>query len=179
VLSRLGIIERYARQVEVAGVGRWTTAASHDGDYSGTVEVLRLAQASSAVGRISLLTRDGLVHDDHRGPDGKWTTGTTAVQVLAEARDTGLSRLQRKALANHLTSTLERLQRANLAHPALQDMAAEVARDLARFPADLHRAWDQSPERTTALDEAAVPIVHVDPDNMRLAEPGVGLDLEL
>ena len=44
VLSRLGIIERFARQAEVTGTGRWTTAASHDADYTGTVEVLRLAR---------------------------------------------------------------------------------------------------------------------------------------
>ena len=67
VLSRLGIIERFARQVEVTGTGRWTTAASHDADYRGTVEVLRQAQDSPVVSRISLWTRDGLVYDNPRG----------------------------------------------------------------------------------------------------------------
>ncbi len=109
VLSRLGIIERFARQVEVAGTGRWTTAASHDADYNGTVEVLRLAEASSVVSRISLLTRDGLVYDNRRGSDGQWTIRASSVDVLSEARDIPLSRLQRNALVNRLASTLDDL----------------------------------------------------------------------
>jgi hypothetical protein len=86
VLSRLGIIERYARQVETAGVGRWTTAASHDADYAATVDALRLAQASPAVTRLSVLTRDGLVFDDHRAAAATWRLEGSAVEILIEGR---------------------------------------------------------------------------------------------
>jgi len=61
--------------------------------------------------------------------------------VLAEARDSVLSQLQRRALANRLTGILERLERADLAHPPLLGMAAEVERERTQFPADLARAW--------------------------------------
>jgi hypothetical protein len=129
-LSRLGIIERYARQIEVAGTGRWTTAASHDADYTGTIRVLRLAQASPAVSQISLLTRDGLIYDNHRDATGQWTLELSAVDVLSEARTTPLTRLQRIALANRLADTLDRLERAGGAHPALYEMATQVERAL-------------------------------------------------
>jgi Zeta toxin len=152
VLSRLGIIERYARQVEVAGAGRWTTAASHDADYAGTVQVLQLAAASPAVTRVCVLIRDGLVFDDHRDPSGAWRLGGSAVEVLAEARDMPLSRLQRVALGNRLTSTLERLRRAGLAHPALDEMAAEVARELVRLAPELPQALGHLREPATVLD---------------------------
>lgn len=179
VLSRLGIIERYARQAEVAGTGRWTTAASHDADYTGTVEVLRRAEASSAVSRISLLIRDGLVHENHRGPTGQWTTRVSAVDVLAEARNAPLSRLQRTALANRFAGTLERLQLTDIAHPALYDMAAQVKQDLAPFVADLTRALGHSHGPLTAPDTGVGTILHTDPDlGLPPPEPP-GLDLEL
>jgi hypothetical protein len=174
VLSRLGIIERFARQVEVAGTGRWTTAASHDADYSGTVEVLRLAEASPAVSRISLLTRDGQVYDNHRGPTGQWTIRVSAVDVLAEAHDTPLSRLQRTALANRLASTLERLKRADIAHPALHDMAAEVEQGLAPFTVYPTAALGHPHEPTTAMRAGLGPVRDLDPSPMEPPAPELG-----
>jgi UDP-N-acetylglucosamine kinase len=134
-LSRIGIIERFARQVELAGTGRWTTAASHDGDFRGTVETLRLAHASPAVARISLWTRDGLVHDDRRSPAGKWSTSAVPADVVNKIRGTPLSRAQRTALISHLAQTLAGLERAGLAHPALYEMAGMVYQDLGPLPA--------------------------------------------
>lgn len=177
VLSRLGIIERFARQVEVAGTGRWTTAASHDADYSGTVEVLRLAEASPAVSRISLLTRDGLVYDNHRGPAGEWTIRASSIDVLGEARDTALSRLQRTALANRLATTLERLKHADIAHPALHDMAAEVEQNLAPITAYPTAALGHPHELTTAQRAGLGPVHELAPDLDRPPRESPGLDL--
>ena len=134
-LSRLGIIERYARQAEVAGAGRWTTAASHDADYTGTVETLRLAHASPAVARISLWTRDGLIHDDHRDPAGRWATGVVPADMVNRIRATPLGPQARAMLADRLARTLGRLQRSGLAHPALYEMAATIMQDLTAEPA--------------------------------------------
>jgi UDP-N-acetylglucosamine kinase len=139
VLSRLAIIERFARQSETTGTGRWSTAAAHEAHFNGTVEVLRFAEASPAVSRISLWTRDGPVYDNHRDPAGGWTNPPSAVEVLTEARDTPLNRLQCVALTNRLSGTLERLERAGQAHPALHYMAAEVQQDLRAAAADLSR----------------------------------------
>jgi hypothetical protein len=177
VLSRLGIIERFARQVEVAGTGRWTTAASHDADYKGTAEVLSLAEASPAVSRISLLTRDGLVYDNHRDPTGQWTIRASAVDLLTEARDTPLGRLQRTALANRLASTLERLKRADVAHPALQDMAAEVEQGLAPLTAYLTAALDHPHEPTTALRVGLGLDRDLDPSQMEPPAPDLNLGI--
>jgi len=176
-LSRLGIIERYAKQVEVAGTGRWTTAASHDADYTGTVEVLHRAASSTAVSRISLLTRDGLVHDNRRDPSGQWTIRASAVDVLSEARDTPLSRLQRTALANRLTDTLERLERAGGAHPALHEMAAEVAHTLG--PITPSPALARPYEPTTAADAAAAREFAPDLDLPVTEPPTPDLGLEI
>jgi len=152
VLSRLGIIERYARQVEVAGTGRWTTAASHDADYRGTIEILYRAARSQAVSRISLLTGDGPVYDNHRDPNGQWTSPASPVDVLTEARDTPLTRLQRTALANRLADTLERLERTGSAHPPLHEMATQVEKALG--PLDVHRAPTIALDGHTARDLA-------------------------
>jgi UDP-N-acetylglucosamine kinase len=144
-LSRLGIIERFARQVETAGTGRWTTAASHDGDYLGTEEVLRLAQSSPAVSRISLWTRDGLVYDNRRDTAGAWASAETPIDVLTEARSMPLTRLQRVALANRLDTTLAQLESAGLAHPALREMATTIAENLNPEAADICEAADAAP----------------------------------
>jgi hypothetical protein len=139
VLSRMAIIERYAWQCEVTGSGRWSTAASHEAHFNGTVEVLRFAEASPAVSRVSLWTRDGPVYDNLRDPAGDWTNPPAAVEVLTEARDTPLNRLQCVALGYRLAGTLERLERLQLAHPALHDMAAAVQQDLEALAVDLTR----------------------------------------
>lgn len=126
-LSRLGIIERYAGQVERAGTGRWTTAASHDADYQGVPDVLRLAEDSPAIHRITVLTRDGMVYDRSAGQ----SPGTTsALDVLEEARAQPFTRLQRTALANRLADTLDRLRATGAGHDQLYDMAATVHDDL-------------------------------------------------
>jgi hypothetical protein len=135
VLSRLGIIERYAGQVQAVGTGRWTTAASHDADYLGTVDVLRLAHTSPAVSRISLWTRNGLVHDDQRAAAGHWPTGLAAADVLTRLRNLPLSQPDRAALTGRLTSTMGYLDQAGLAHPGLREMAATIEQDLVRPPA--------------------------------------------
>jgi len=131
-LSRLGIIERYAEQVERVARGRWTTAASHDADYAGTPKVLRLAEASPAVHRISLWTRDGRVFDNRRGADGAWSSPASAVEVLIEARDTPVSSLQRLALTGRLHDTLDHLAHLDAVHlnPALLEMGAAIYADL-------------------------------------------------
>ncbi len=177
VLSRLGIIERFARQVEVAGTGRWTTAASHDADYNGTVEVLRLAEASSVVSRISLLTRDGLVYDNRRGSDGQWTIRASSVDVLSEARDIPLSRLQRNSLVNRLASALESLKRADVAHRALHDMAAEVEQGLTSLTAYPTAALDHPHERTTALRAGLGPDRDLDPSPIEPPAPDLDLGI--
>jgi hypothetical protein len=159
MLSRLGIIERFARQVEVAGTGRWTTAASHDADYNGTVEVLRLAEASWAVSRTSLLTRDGLVYDNRRGPDGQWTIRVSSVDVLREARDTPLGRLQRMALANRLADTIAPMDLGESAtylahHLALVGRTEPLFADDAIAP--LHRVAGGLPRKLNNAATAAL-----------------------
>ncbi|HZD68360.1 MAG TPA: zeta toxin family protein, partial [Actinomycetes bacterium] len=178
-LSQLGIIERYARQIEVTGTGRWTTAASHDADYTGTIQVLRLAQASPAVSRISLLTRDGLVYDNHRDPTGHWTSPVPAVDVLSEARDTSLTRLQRAALANRLTDTLDRLERASSAHPALHEMAAEIQQVLSLRTPDRPAMPRHPHEPTTAREPTAVRALGPDLNFSAPEPPGPELGQEL
>lgn len=126
-LSRLGIIERYAAQLDHTGVGRWVPAARHDENYHGTPDVLQRAQDSPAVHRITVLTRDGRVYDR---PTGRWPTTTSPVEVFEEARAEPFTRLQRTALANRLADTLDGLCAAGAGHDELYDMAAAVHDDL-------------------------------------------------
>jgi UDP-N-acetylglucosamine kinase len=125
-LSRLGIIERYASQLDHAGTGRWTPARVHDENYEGTREVLRLAATDPAVHRITVLTRDGIVYDR---PTDRWPSVATPVDVLEEGR-APFSRLQRTALANRLADTLDHLRAIGAGHDDLYDMAAAVHDDL-------------------------------------------------
>jgi UDP-N-acetylglucosamine kinase len=181
-LSRLGIIERYARQVQTAGVGRWTTAASHDADYAGTLTVLRLAEASPVVTRLSVLTRDGLVFDDHRDSSGAWRLGSSAVAVLVEGREGPLNRLQRVALTNRLSDTLAQLRRAGRTHPALEEMATVVERDLAvaQLAPELPAVLAEMPSPAAVPEPGIGPMVRSDrhPDLRRPPEPP-GRSLEL
>jgi hypothetical protein len=156
-LSRLGIIERFARQVETAGTGRWTTAASHDADYVGTQEVLRLAQSSESVSRISLWTRDGLVYDNRRDAAGAWTGAETPVDVLNEARSTPLTRLQRVALSGRLDKTLAQLEGADFAHPALREMATTVAQSLSPEAADFREPAEAASAADVGLESGSGP----------------------
>lgn len=141
-LSRLGIVERYARQAEVTGRGRWTTQASHDADYTGTVTVLEMARESPAVSRVSLWTREGLIYDDQRGPGGDWTASITAADVLHRARSAPVSREQSAALVGRLDAAMDWLRRAGRAHQALHETAALIRQDLAG-PAGLSAAGSQ------------------------------------
>lgn len=126
-LSRLGIIERYATQVDQVGTGRWVPNGAHDGNYDGTREVLRLAAVNPAVHRITVLTRDGAVYDR---PTNRAPAVASPVDVLDEARAEPFSRLQRTALANRLADTLDRLRATGAGHDDLYDMAVAVNDDL-------------------------------------------------
>lgn len=152
-LSRLGIIERFAAQVAATGTGRWTTAASHDADYVGTSETVRLAEASPDVSRISLWTRDGLIFDSSRSLAGGPAEGRP-VELLAEARDTPLTRLQRVALAERLAQTLARLEAAGMAHRAAYEMADEVERDLGVPLAQLS-AWRRRSDAAASSESSS------------------------
>ena len=156
-VSRLAIIERFARQVETAGTGRWTTMASHEADYLGTEEVLRLAQSSPSVSRISLWTRDGLVYDNRRDRAGAWASAETPADVLAEARGTPLTRLQRVALADRLDRTLTGLETADLVHPVLREMAATVAQSLSAEAADIREPAEAAPAADVGQAEGSGP----------------------
>lgn len=131
-LSRLSIIERYARQVQAAGAGRWVTEASHTADYAGTREVLQQAEADHAVSRITLWDRGGTVYDNHRQADrgGMWRDLACAVDVLDRARDVRPDPAQAAELSAHLAGTVRQLDEAGAAHQPLRDMAAVVGRDL-------------------------------------------------
>lgn len=127
-LSRLGIIERYARQVQAAGSGRWVTEASHTGDYGGTREVLQRAEVTPAVSRITLWDRGGIIYDNHRRADrdGMWHAPACAIDVLDRARDVPPDPRQAAELSAHLAETVRQLDAAGAAHQPLWDMAAEV-----------------------------------------------------
>ncbi len=140
-LSRLGIIERYARQVEVAGTGRWTTAASHDADYTGTVEVLHRPEGHRRS------------HGSASSPATARSTTTTATPpVSGPAEPLRSTSSSRPATAHWPDSnaspwptvwrnTLDRLERADNAQSALHEMATEVERAVGRstpFPPAAH-----------------------------------------
>jgi hypothetical protein len=130
-VSRLALIESFTRQADVTGTGRWISAERHDAGYTTTAGALRRAETSEAITRVSVHTRDGIVHDKQRQPNKPWPPrAPAAADVLTEARESPLPRTQRTALGNRLAAALERLERLGVAHLALHDMGAEIAKDL-------------------------------------------------
>jgi hypothetical protein len=137
-ISRLGIIESYARSAGVAGAGPWISAEDHDASYATVVELVDRAEKSPAVSRITLHTQDGVLHDRRRDPAGRWEPGSrSSVDVLIDARNEPLSRLQRTALANRLAQTLEQMAEAGIGHRATFEMGSQVIEELAGHPLTL------------------------------------------
>lgn len=160
-MSRLVLVESFTRQAEASGSGRWTSAERHDAGYAATAQVLQRAEQSEAVSRVTVHSRDGIVHDKQREPNGRWPARSPgAVGVLSEVREAVLPRAQRTALANRLTTTLQHLERAGVAHLALYEMSADLAQDLAGAPqtldgkviADLTTAMGELASANAALD---------------------------
>jgi hypothetical protein len=135
LISRLGIIETFARSACVAGTGPWVSAEEHDAGYAEVIELVVQAENSAAVGRITLHTPDGVLYDRQRGRARDWGPGSrSSVDVLIEARNEALSRVQRTALANRLVQTLKQLAAAGLGHRAIFEMGGQVIEDLAGEP---------------------------------------------
>lgn len=130
-VSRLALVESFTRQADATRTGRWISTERHDAGYVTTAEALRRAEASDAVSKVSVHTRDGIAHEKQRQQNGQWLPkAPAAVDVLTEARETPLPRTQRTAIGNRLAAALERLERLGVAHLALHEMGAEIAKDL-------------------------------------------------
>lgn len=137
-ISRLGIIETYARSAGVSGSGPWVSAEDHDASYADVVELVDRAEKSPAVSRVTLHSADGVLHDRRRDPAGPWGPGSrSSVDVLIDARNEPLSRLQRTALANRLAQTLEQMAETGTGHRATFEMGGQVIEELAGHPLTL------------------------------------------
>lgn len=144
-ISRLTIIETFARAAEVTGAGPWVSAEAHDASYDATAEVVRKAETSAAISRITVEmpvgALHGAVHDVERDPFGAWRARgprgalldegrRSPVEVLTEARETRFTSLERRALAERLSTTIERLESVGVAYTRLYEMGVDVQRDL-------------------------------------------------
>lgn len=156
-LSRLGIIETYARSVAATGMGPWISAEDHDLSYDELTEILYRAETSEAVTAITLCDRSGVVHERRRDASGTWPAdGIPAIDALADARTEPLDVPQRTALVHRLAGTIEQVAETGFAPRPLYDMAALVANELA--------GWRPGLDGRTAvrLNNAMVALLHAD-----------------
>ncbi len=136
-VSRLSTVERYTRQVEDTGAGRWTPAAAHDEAYAkaaGTVEEL------IASGRV-----DRLVIEDRGG------------SVLLDRSYFGLRDRELSTVGRQAAGAVERVHALSGSTPDLLDTIRTVATVDSREVAV--RAWPHDGVRARAAADALADMV--------------------
>jgi hypothetical protein len=85
-LSRLGILDRYLRQKEVHGRGRFVAQANHDGCYHGMIETVAAIEADHLADTVVVFRRGAeVVAESHLDDQGRWSGATgLAATVRAE-----------------------------------------------------------------------------------------------
>lgn len=87
--SRLGIIQRYERQKEKEGFGRWVPQDVHDAAYKGMLASVNQIEKNKLADSIYVHDRDGnVLYENHLDEQGKWSQiNPHAVEKINEERE--------------------------------------------------------------------------------------------
>ena len=92
-ISELGIVERYEKQKEQFGAGRWTPLSSHDVAYENMPNTLEQIESSLPVDRVRVFTRSHRCLYDNRPDASKEVRKPpAATQAILEERIRPLSK---------------------------------------------------------------------------------------
>lgn len=165
-VSRLSTVERYTRQVEDTGAGRWTPAAAHDEAYAKAIGTVEELIASGRVDRLVIEDRAGSVLldqsyfglRDHELAEA----GQQAADALERARS--VEKMTPDAARGWLDLAREQIERVRALTDTTPDLL-DTVRTIATVDARTVtvRAWPQDPERArTAGDALAALLPHTD-----------------
>ncbi len=84
--SQMGILSRYAQQVQDKGSGRLTEQSNHDESYRLMAEAIGREDASPSVDALSMWRRDNQLLYSNVVEDGRWVAPAAAAQVLDDER---------------------------------------------------------------------------------------------
>lgn len=89
-LSRLGVLDRYQRQVEEQGMGAYCPPEIHDRNYRGVLETANLIDSGEIrVDGVTVYRRGGgdPLYENHRGESGEWSHPPAARQSIVSERE--------------------------------------------------------------------------------------------
>ncbi|WP_328902034.1 zeta toxin family protein [Streptomyces sp. NBC_00441] len=87
-LSLQGVVDRYHRNRQLYGYGRWIPPQWHDAAYSGVLDTADQIDALRAADTIYVARRDGtLLHTNQLSPKGAWSLGLATSQAIEAERN--------------------------------------------------------------------------------------------
>ncbi|CAG9260924.1 UDP-N-acetylglucosamine kinase (modular protein) [Burkholderia diffusa] len=103
LVSRMSIHERYERQLEVNGYGRWTNRDKHDAAFNGVPLTVESLEADCLVDRITVVARNGDAPlYDNRLVDGAWEHPPTARTSIEAERSRDWTEAERTRFSEKL-----------------------------------------------------------------------------
>lgn len=172
-VSRLSTVERYTRQVEDVGVGRWTPAAAHDEAYGKAVGTVEELIASGRVDRLVIEDRAGsvLLDQSYFGFRDRELAQAGRRAAAAFERARSVEKMTPEAARGWLDLAREQIERVRTLTDTTPDLL-DTVRTIATV--DAHtvavRAWPQDPEcARTAGDALTALLPHTDYGRFDLA----------
>lgn len=146
--SRLGIVDRYQKQVADSGFGRLTARETHDLSYAGVLDSADFIDRSDAVDAVAVVRRNNeVLYANERDNSGKWQRAPATREAIEAERGRSWSPEETEQVASKINELAEAM--GPEWHPELGDITAR-----ARTRADPNVAL---PQRSPTTDTAAAP----------------------
>lgn len=137
LVSRLSIHERYERQVQANGFGRWSNRDKHDEAFAGVPLTVEKLEAERLVDRMTVFTRnsDEPVYDN-RVTAGEWERVPAGRELLDAERTRDWSTEERHRFGGKLDTIARRLDQRGATEADRTSLAGLRADFERRHPAD-------------------------------------------
>ncbi|PJJ63692.1 zeta toxin family protein [Compostimonas suwonensis] len=164
-VSRLAAEQRFLAAKNPLSA-RWTPPEAHETALAGSPEVVAALEALPTIGRVRVYSRDRLLYDNDRTPDGTWRHEPAAAETLRAEQTRPLDAAEAvEWLARYLAAFDAARARPGYLGPAtapgyrrLQDDAARMIEVAADHPsADATALADEQRRRQVTLDTLAPP----------------------
>lgn len=124
--STLALADRYQRDLDATGIGRWVEPGRHDDAYRRIPHTAHLLESGSFLDDIYVVTRDGyVVYENHRGPDRIMWRAPGARDAIGTEREWPPTQQQRDQF---LLTSGALLDRDDSAAPPLEPAVARLVR---------------------------------------------------
>ncbi|HEU4426194.1 MAG TPA: zeta toxin family protein [Pilimelia sp.] len=168
--SRLGVLDRFWREVEAAGHGRYVERASHDATYAGVMRAASALDAGRFSDSVFVFRRGGeMLYSNHLDADGQWVRPPATAEAVHAER----TRVWTTAEDRWFTTAVERLREA--IDPRWRPEVDEIA-ELGRSLSPSARAADDGPRALPAAPDAGTPARPPGPEPAAGPEPGAAVE---